>query len=356
MKNFFIKWNVSLFVQLSQGDNELFLDISNNSYLDILLDEIHKNPKTVVLKEWLYDFENEDVNQFIMPLKKNLPLMYKYLSPIHHESNVRKSHPGGKWIYFKIYCDANYADLILKKIFSQIIRNLEKTYRLEKWFFIRFLDPHHHIRLRLQIKSADFSGELINIIHQKLNSFIKKNIIWKINLDTYNREAERYSPSKIDSAEYAFYKDSFVFARLLLNKDFEENIRLRIFSAAKNIDSWLNLFRLDLDAKKNFCEKMKKTFTGEQSETFKVETEKKYRENQDLFYSFLKSDKFEQLFKFRNKDLETVDLSIHNLQDFIHMSINRWFITNQRNWEFMVYYFCFKYYSRCLYNSSERHL
>ncbi|KQM32211.1 lantibiotic dehydratase [Chryseobacterium sp. Leaf201] len=357
LKDFFKKWNVNQYVLLCQGDNELFLDTSNDSYLDILLDEIYKNHKIIVLKEWLYDPNSTDsfVNQFILPLKTNQPKAMTKSSLNYVQTGKRNFHPGEKWLYFKIYCDANYSDVILKKLFKQI-KKLEKNKLVEKWFFIRYLDPHYHIRLRIQMKSDQFSGEIISQANQNLGYFIKKNIIWKISLDTYNREIERYSVSEIDTAEYIFYKDSLLFSKFLKHEDFNDNIKLRMFSAAKNVDSWLDLFKLDLKAKKDFCETMKNSFAKEQSENFKIETEKKYRENQDLFHSFLKNDTFVQFFRERNRNLAELNLNNQNLQDFIHMSLNRWFIANQRNWEFLIYYFCHKYYNRCLYSSSEKDL
>lgn len=354
LKEFFRKWNVNQYVLLCQGDNELFLDIFNDSYLDILLDEIYKNHKTVVLKEWLYNSEDTDgfVNQFIFPLKNIERKAFRKSFSSHFQTEKRNSYPGEEWLFFKIYCDATYADVILKKIFKQI-EKLDKESLIGKWFFIRYLDPHYHIRIRIQMKSDQFSGRIISEMHQNLDSFIKKNIIWKISLDTYNREIERYSVSEIDTAEYVFYKDSCLFSKLLGKESFTDNIKLRTFSAAKNVNSWLDVFELDLKEKKDFCETMKNSFAVEQSEVFKIKTEKKYREDQDLFYSFLKNDTFVQLFRERNRDLIKLNLDNQNLKDFIHMSLNRWFLTDQRNWEFLIYYFCFRYYNRCLHSSEK---
>jgi len=355
LKKFFKKWKVNHCILLCQGDNELFLDISNDSYLIILLDEICKNHKIILLKEWLYDtgHENNFVNQFILPLKNENPGNYKKSFMKNSQNEIRDFYPGGEWIYLKIYCDANYCDIILKNIFKQI-KQLEENNSIEKWFFIRYLDPHYHIRLRIQIKHDVFFKQTIDIINQNLEVYIKKNIIWKISLETYNREIERYSESQIDNTEYAFYKDSFLFSKLLQNKDFVENIKLRIFTATRNVDFWLDLFKLDLKAKRSFCEIMKNSFLAEQSEAFKKETEIKYRENQDLLFVFLKNDTFLKFFKERNDELIKINLNIQNLQDFIHMSLNRYFVNNQRNWEFLIYYFCFKYYSRCMYSASEK--
>lgn len=355
LKRFFEKWNVNKFVLLSKGDNELFIDSTNDSYLDILLDEMNKN-SVMILKEWMYNANLPDsyITEFILPLKKNKPVSYKK-SPVRSSvKDIRSFFLGEEWVYYKIYCNANYSDLILTIIFKNVIKKFEKYRLIEKWFFIRFQDPHYHIRLRIQLKSADNSGEIISLIRKSLQSLIRKNTIWKMSLDTYNRELERYSHTGIDYAEYAFYKDSYLYLKMVAHTDFQEEISIRLFAAAKNVDSWLELFSLDLKAKRNFCEGMKNSFAKEQSKEFLLETEEKYRKHQDFLFAFIKNDTFDHYFRERNRDLKKISLDPKNIQEFIHMSINRWFITNQRNWEFLIYYFCLKYYNRCLYSSSSQ--
>lgn len=60
LKDFLQKWKVSKHVVLVQGDNELFLDITNDSYLLLLIDEL-KNNTLLQLSEWLQTINGEKI-------------------------------------------------------------------------------------------------------------------------------------------------------------------------------------------------------------------------------------------------------------------------------------------------------
>lgn len=351
LNKFMERWNVNALVMLCQGDRELFLDISNGTYLNILLDEIYKNHKTIVLKEWLYPNNsniNQFVRQFILPIKKLEPISFKKLSQISQMKQKSAFPAGSEWLYFKIYCDAIYSDSILKKINTQIFKKNDESNAINKWFFIRFTDPHYHLRLRIKLNSTEFIGEIIYLLNQAIKSYVEKNIVWKINLDTYKPENERYLPSNIENAEYIFFKDSCQFTTMLEKKEFQDDINIRLFSAVKNVDIWLDLFCLTIKEKRDFCEKMKSSFAKEQSKNLILQIDNLYQSKIDSLESFLKSDKFAKLFKRKEEDLRKSNLDIRNLEDFIHMSINRWFRTNQRNWEYTTYYFCLRNYNKKL--------
>jgi thiopeptide-type bacteriocin biosynthesis protein len=357
LQKFLDKWRVASYVMLAQGDNELFLDISNNTYLIILLDEISKNLKTIVLKEWLYPVKTNDnrfVNQFILPVKKLEPISYKKLTQNFQIIQKKSFYPGGEWVYFKIYCDANYSDIILKKINNQILKKLEKNELINQWFFVRFLDPHYHLRLRIKLNSTESIGEIISQLNLIVSSYIKKNIVFNTKIDTYEPEIDRYLQTTIESAEYVFFRDSSLFLKLAKKNEFQQDINIRLFSAIKNVDFWLDLFCLNIKEKRDFCEKMKCSLTKEQSKNLISQTENLYRNKILTLDAFLKSDKFANLFEERDKNLRNVNLNISNLEDFIHMSINRWFKSNQRNWEYTIYYFCQRNYNKKLYCSSNR--
>ena len=55
------------------------------------------------------------------------------------------------------------------------------------------------------------------------------------------------------------------------------------------------------------------------------------------------------------KEIETlkkIKLKIDNLSSYIHMSINRWFASEQRLMEYMAYHFCRKYYNQLAYHTN----
>ena len=116
--------------------------------------------------------------------------------------------PGSKWIYLKIYTGVNSADKILADLFYPFICKLLKTNIIEKFFFIRYTDPEFHLRLRLKL----FDIEQYSLFYKLFNENILENniggLIWKLQIDTYIQEIERYGVETIDFVENVFFEDS----------------------------------------------------------------------------------------------------------------------------------------------------
>ena len=126
------------------------------------------------------------------------------------KSITREFYPGDEWVYFKIYLNAGCANEVLVHLKKNVINTLLRKKLIDKWFFIRYSDPDFHIRLRLHIPaprdsrrspSASLSGYyagifagIVSRINKSLSPFTKSGLISRIQLDTYIREIERYSP------------------------------------------------------------------------------------------------------------------------------------------------------------------
>lgn len=352
------KWNVSRFVCITEWDNELFIDTSNYSYLEILLAEI-KTHNSLKLTEWLYDTtichdvkSKITIQQFILPLYKRNPV---HLLPFNLPNNLkniqRTFEPGGEWLYFKIYSGAKFSDNILLNIVKPAINELLKERVIMKAFFIRYTDPHYHIRLRLNIsdsKSKEHHAIAMNCVYELLHPYCSNRLVWKVQLDTYQRELERYGEHSILASEELFFYDSLLYLQCLEHKEFAGDDQIRFLSALKNMDRWLTLFNMSLEEKAAYCKKMVNAFTKEYGNEVKLQLDFKYRELKNLLPSFLNSNKYDFEFEERDKRLEEIKLPVENLSSYLHMSMNRWFTSQQRLMEYMAYLFCNKYYNQVL--------
>lgn len=348
LKNFFKKWNVSKYIVLVQGDNELFLDTTNETYLLLLLDELKSNT-LVQLSEWLLPTEGEkNYNQQIV-----LPLENKEAKPQniwsqHKETSIQRSFaPGSEWLYLKIYCNSNFSDsllLSLKPILDELITEND----IKKAFFIRYTDPHYHIRLRLQLNDQKLYAEVLQKLHENLNPYFQEETIWNLQIDSYHREMERYHPEFMEAAEEAFYRDSVLVLNLLEQENFVENENVRLFAAVKNANSWLSLFGMSLQEKLDFCKAMENVFLKEFSPELKSHINSKYRMLKEDLHEFCSGNEFREEFEVRDRHLTDIQLCKEALSSYIHMSINRWFSSEQRALELMAYSFAAKYYSRIL--------
>ena len=243
-----------------------------------------------------------------------------------------------------ISSSTNFSNIILKKIYREYIVELKKNNIIEKWFFIRYADPHQHLRLRIKKtdKNFDFYGQL----KKKLNSFQKKDIIWKIKIDTYQRELERHGMNDIDYAEDIFFYDSENYTRNLI-KGKIDNFEYQISFALQNLNFYLSLLNLSYEEKMYFCEKMKMNFAKEKEKTFIKEIDKKFREIKNDIFVTIKNET-----SFKLKDIGSLRvINLGNLADYIHISINRCFESSQRDWEYYLYYIMYEYNKEKFYKS-----
>lgn len=84
--------------------------------------------------------------------------------------------PGGDWLFLKVYCATTAADAILEL--------LSPTLDGRAWFFIRYADPDHHLRVRVAA-----GHDLLPAIHSLLAG---RADVLKVQLDTYEPELDRY--------------------------------------------------------------------------------------------------------------------------------------------------------------------
>lgn len=361
LRDYFVKWNVPKFVCFAEGDNELFIDTTNNSYLKILLEEI-KTRNSVKLIEWLHDSvinheEKATTQQFILPLSKKKPV---HLLPFENHNvikNIKRTfEPGSEWIYFKIYCGARLSDNILLNVVKPAINALLKEKIITKAFFLRYTDPHYHIRFRLHLSNSTNQLQLavaISCVYNLLHPFGSNRLVWKIQLDTYQREIERYGEASILTSEELFFHDSLLYLNCLANDEFREDEQIRFLSALKNMDKWLSIFNMSVEEKANYCIQMSDAFAKEFGPSVKLQLDLKYRELKSLLPSFLNADKYDFEFTKRDKVLNEMLMPKENLSSYIHMSMNRWFITQQRLMEYMCYLFCSKYYNQIIHQTNE---
>lgn len=280
---------------------------------------------------------------------KKIPQKQQQLVISTEEINLKRVfEPGTEWLYFKLYCGAHLSDILLKDAIKPAIMQLLNKGIIDKAFFIRYADPHYHIRLRLHITERAMSqklSEALECVHALLNPFVTNRTIWKVQLDTYQREIERYGQSMMMLSEIVFFQDSLLYFACLEEDSFiEDEYNDRFLTALKNLDKWLTLFALSLEERIVFCEEMSEAFAAEFSPKLKPQFDKQYREMKSRIVEFMSGSQYEEVFNKRSLAIKKYILSESNLADYIHMSINRWFQTEQRLMEYMVYVFGAKYY------------
>ena len=104
---------------------------------------------------------------------------------------------GDEWLYYKFYCGPKTADEILIEVIKPVSEKLLKDNIIDKWFFIRYSDPKLHLRVRFHYANPENILFIINTINQYIQFYIDQDLIHKVQIDTYQRELERYGTKSI---------------------------------------------------------------------------------------------------------------------------------------------------------------
>lgn len=385
------KWEIPDLILLTDGDNELLINLKDKLSLSMFIDEIQKR-ENITLREFLFEKESAFVNdekgnaysnEFIAilnrksnkiaptnnTLKKVITEKYEISSNnnLYTKELVSRSFPiGSEWLYYKIYCGIKTSDRILTEIIRPLAEYLIKIKLIDSWFFVRYADPDIHIRLRFHFSDLKNIALVIERFHKAVTPFHKGGLIWKIQTDTYEREIERYGQSNIILSEQIFYYDSMCIVNFLDKLKDQNKEDIRWLFGIKSVDKLLDIFKLNLDQKLILMEKLKISFAEEfnMNKNIKLQIDKKYRAERINVENFLDDDFLKKEYPFAMELLEKRDNQLiyivdemkkfHNdefyvllyqmIPNYIHMHLNRLFKNKQRLHEMVIYNFMWRTY------------
>jgi len=275
--------------------------------------------------------------------------------------------PGSEWLYLKIYGGEKNLDKLLGNEIYSIVNKLDKESRIDKWFFIRYADPDTHLRIRFLLKERKDIAYILDLFYTRLNPLTTNNVIWKIQIDTYVRELERYGSHLIEEAESIFKTDSecIISCIRLLNTISNEDYRWMI--SLRMIDSLLTDFSYSNVMKKKFMEQLSSSFKKEFNfnEFNSKQFNDKYREHKNAIENIMKDKLDDKLFLQllmhikqrspknapiikvlykKSKHKNNTQIIAPLLQSYIHMMINRLFRSKNRIHELVIYDLMRRYY------------
>ena len=214
-------------VSLADGDNELLIDLENilsvETFLDLIeeraqarLAEVYPGPDRLCAR----GPEGRFLHELLVPLvvrpreAARAAVAARGEAPEKGEPAaapaIRRSFPpGSEWLYVKLYTGTSTADGLLREIVGPTVREALASGAADSWFFIRYGDPGWHLRVRLHGDPAALHGRVLPGLEESLAGFLGSGRLWKVQLDTYDREVERYGgPEGIELAERLFQADS----------------------------------------------------------------------------------------------------------------------------------------------------
>ncbi|HEX8073076.1 MAG TPA: lantibiotic dehydratase [Pyrinomonadaceae bacterium] len=117
--------------------------------------------------------------------------------------------PGSEWLYAKLYTGAATADRVLCDVVRPLVEELTAAGATGRWFFVRYADPEWHLRVRFQGVPARLHADVLPALQAACARALADGRVWRVQLDTYEREVERYGGAEgIELAERIFHADS----------------------------------------------------------------------------------------------------------------------------------------------------
>jgi lantibiotic biosynthesis protein len=373
--------NLPDYVRLTQGDNELLLHLQNIFCIRLLLAEVNK-AGSVILTEvtdtpdqcWLESPDGNHSAEFIVAFsRKKTETATSSVTTVRvrEPKDIKRIFPvGSEWLYAKIYCGTNTAEKLLSNILKPFTEELFSKHLIDKFFFLRYMDEGHHIRIRFHNHvQKDFWGEVISCLQKTLQPYLNNGTVNNLQFEIYRREIERYGIDTMELSEDLFWQHSVAVMNFISMLDGDEGEQYRWQVGLKAIDLFLDDFGYTLDQKCKLIKDLDKTY----SEEFKIgyperkKISERFADHKQLINVIMSNGYQENenqpqaISVFTNRSMpyqRTVERILRApsvagnmvqlntlMQSYIHMFINRLFVSNQRKTELVIYEYLLKYYS-----------
>jgi thiopeptide-type bacteriocin biosynthesis protein len=363
------------YVLLSEGDNELLLHLKNIYCVQLLLSAIKKT-ESVILTEtldfpkqcWIKADEGSYAGEFIFAFNATDKTCRSKSFALPQPTAIKRIFPvGSEWLYAKIYCGAKTSEKLLGSVIKPFCEELYADQLIDRFFFLRYNDQSHHLRIRFHnSKNKNFWKGIIYRLNQVLAPFFENRLVHNLQFETYKREIDRYGHDTMISSEDIFWHQSSAILNFLTLLEGDEGEEYRWKLGTKALDTLLSDFGYTIEKKRALVGELNKGFSTE----FKIDSaiRKKISER----YHHHKSS-VERLLENRflpDEYLGISALTMNNpsyrktidsilkapsvvknplrldylLSSYLHMFINRMFISNQRKVEFMIYEYLVRFY------------
>jgi thiopeptide-type bacteriocin biosynthesis protein len=311
--------------------------------------------------------EGKFTNEFIIPWTKiEVPKPMQRIT--RSKSNVLQNFiPGTEWHYVKIYCGSKTSDKILTEVIKPMADDLLDEKIISKWFFIRYGDPDHHLRIRFK-GVGSFFQEVTKNLNERLSHYLQNGHVWKVQADTYKRELDRYGYENIEASESLFFYDSAATSEILQLLDGDEGDSVRWQFAIKGVHELLNDFGYSLKQKEELASLFRDGFAKEFNATSR-ESQKRLSDHYRHFRKQIEvalqpeisnDHDFAPIWKIFMRRSELLMPIIHEIKEhsrentntklvdligsYIHMFVNRFMRSNQRMHEMVIYDFLCQHY------------
>jgi len=247
-------WPLCSFV-FEPGKTPVYLDLNNPAAVFLLTQLVTEQKLKLTeaigmdpQRQWYATTEGTAYNhEILLPFRNEVfakrPAARRWNILPETKRPERTFVPGDAWCYFKFYLGAHACEKVVAERLGPLMHQLRDEGLVEELFFLRLTDPDYHLRLRVRPREASCLGEIITRINVFFQPEVKSGVIWKVQLDTYQRELERYGNWLAVPSEALFDIDS----RAVLD------IKGLVVADSANDRAWLLSLRMCADYIRKFC-------------------------------------------------------------------------------------------------------
>lgn len=351
-------------IALVNSDNELLLDLKTEPCRQILYAELMKR-QTVRVVEWLATPDRcwlsrkgqRYTSELVIPFRISLPSPLPQSSPFTTAANLtieRSFLPGSEWMYIKVYVGEQTANEFLTRVVSPLVKKAVDNDWVDQWFFVRYYDPEPHLRLRFHCLGNSYSAILMEL-NGALTPWKATGRVHTMQIDTYERELERYGYDTMLLCEQLFWADSEWNLQWISSGD-ELGEDEHWWVACQRTDQLMDGFGLSSTQKYDLTVTLQERFLRENKENaaLKKELNSQYRawEIRMKGYSTelpMLPSEMKLIMASLRISLITSGTGLPTVTDLLtallHMQFNRFFTSSQRMCEGVVYHFLARRYA-----------
>jgi thiopeptide-type bacteriocin biosynthesis protein len=368
-------------VVLADADNELPIDLDNALMVDSAAHLLKSRPSATLFEllpaaDQLVARgpEGAFAHELVVLLAREAPQLARGSSPsltsVPASTPARRFLPGDEWLYVKLYTGTATADTLLREHIAPVVERAVAEGIASSWFFLRYGDPDWHVRLRFRGDPARLSGELLPLLHAALAPASERGLMWKLVVDTYEREVERYGGADgVELAEELFHADSTACLNIISSCEGDAGSDAAWRCAVYGIDRLMTDLGFSLEAKHAAMTSARDAFGAEvgMNTALQKQLGDKYRKHGKELAAFLAADDSDPdhpfapalvAFAQRSNQLRPLGARLAALaasgrlstsvtdlvQSYIHMHVNRLIRSSQRLHELVLYDLLRRYY------------
>jgi thiopeptide-type bacteriocin biosynthesis protein len=387
---------VPRFAFITEADHQLLIDFDNSLGVETFLEHIRKQEETLLVEMFpapgalpVRGPEGSFVHEILLPVVRTTPkqkapgpaVAPQMGSPTRDDRPAEGGVPataavpdlalesGSDWLFAKLYCSPSHADRLLLELVKPLVEELQRAGRIDGWFFVRYADPHWHLRLRLHGDAGVLSAHVLPRLRKASEQHFSLGTLWRLRLDAYEPEIERYGGgAAIGIVERFFQLDSELCLKLtdLLSQD--HDIDLRWHLAFHGVDCLLSGLGFTLDEKRALAKGMAESC--EQSyvvdESYRKQLASRFRQERKTLSALCDSGMAGVLpepalaaFQRYSAGLEEIRRELDELgrsgtltspardvaTSLVHMHLNRLLLTSHRAQETVLYNFLARTYA-----------